>query len=124
MGIILKVILSIIILIGGTGTYLHQNPEKISPLVLSSLNKILPEDSSITPKVLELINKNPKEEQDFAQQKETPTEIKQELNEQELSLLGRPKKIVEFHCTNDMQCIEYFRNSNSKCEQISGDCYG
>ena len=39
------------------------------------------------------------------------------------TILGRPKKIVEFFCQTDNDCITYFSNQNAKCQASTGVCY-
>lgn len=40
-----------------------------------------------------------------------------------ITMLGRPKKIVEFFCQTDNDCITYFSNPNAKCQASTGVCY-
>lgn len=39
------------------------------------------------------------------------------------TILGRPKKIVEFFCQTDNDCIIYFSNQDAKCQASTGICY-
>ena len=45
------------------------------------------------------------------------------LNPSTLEILGRPKKVVEFYCTSDIDCQEYFKEPKSFCDTKSGNCY-
>lgn len=40
-----------------------------------------------------------------------------------VDLLGHPKKLVEFFCKADNDCISYFGNDKSKCQTGTGLCY-
>lgn len=39
------------------------------------------------------------------------------------TILGRPKKIVEFFCQTDNDCIVYFLSDKAKCQASTGICY-
>lgn len=38
-------------------------------------------------------------------------------------VLGRPKKVVEFFCVSNADCQTYFKNDDALCEASSGICY-
>lgn len=40
-----------------------------------------------------------------------------------ISVLGRPKKLIEFFCQTDNDCIQYFSNPDAKCQASTGVCY-
>lgn len=130
MGFILNIIIIGILAIIITGSVAYNNPQKAKLLAIQGLKKFVPEIIDINPKefiddfkdklpknIKEIIDKNPPEEQDFKDDLPFPKSI---LNKE---ILGRPKKVVEFFCTSDFQCKNYFLKSNAQCETESGICY-
>ena len=130
MGIILNIIIIAILVVVITGSVAYNNPQKAKVWALKGLKSIIPEVIDIKPEEIirdfkdnlpnilkEIIDKNPQEEKDFKDDISFPeTTFKKEI-------LGRPKKVVEFFCTNDAQCKNYFLKSNAQCETESGNCF-
>ena len=130
MGLILNIIIIAVLAIAITGSVAYNNPQKAKALAVSGLKKIIPELINIKPEeiiedfkerlpptIKEIIDKNPSKEEDFKKDISFPeTTFKKEI-------LGRPKKVVEFFCTNDNQCKNYFLKSNAQCETESGNCF-
>lgn len=130
MGVIFTAVIVVILAIVIVGTVAYNNPQKAKLWVASGLKSFIPELIDINPKdvidnfkeklpdnLKKIIDKNPSEEQDF--KKDVPFPEKTQKKE----ILGRPKKIVEFFCTSDSQCRNYFLKSNAQCEAESGICF-
>ena len=126
MGLVINAIFIIIIAIAGSVAFVHYYPETAKAILIAGISKAIPTDIKIELEELknqlpenlqDIIDKNPQEEEDFI--KEIP------FPESDVSrtLLGRPKKIVEFFCSTDSHCSTYFKNSKAKCEATSGICY-
>lgn len=130
MGIIINIIIIAVLAIVVTGAVAYNNPQKAKLLAFQGLKKLVPEIIEINPKefiddfkenlpdnLKEIIDKNPSEELDFEQNVPLPKTITYR------EILGRPRKVVEFFCTNDLQCKNYFLKSNAQCETESGICF-
>ena len=130
MGLIINIVIIIIMAIVVTGAVAYNNPQKAKVWAVKGLKSIIPELIDVNPKeivdefidklpknIREIIDKNPSEEKEFEEDVIFPdTTPKKEI-------LGRPKKVVEFFCTSDMQCKNYFLKNNAQCEAESGNCF-
>lgn len=129
MGLIINIILIIVLAVAITGGVAYNNPQKAKLLAVKGLQRFIPEIIDINPKefiddfkerlpnnLKEIIDKNPSEEKDFKDDLPFP-----EISNKEI--LGRPRKVVEFFCTSDFQCKNYFLKSNAQCEAESGICF-
>lgn len=130
MGIIINIIIIVILAVAITGSVAYNNPQKAKLLAIQGIKKLAPELIDINPEDIiddfkdnlpenmkEIIDKNPAEEKDFEKDVSFPeTTTKKEI-------LGRPKKVIEFFCTSDSQCKNYFLKSNAQCEAESGICF-
>lgn len=130
MGIIINIIIIAVLAIIITGSVAYNNPKKAKLLAIQGINKLAPELIDIKPEEIiddfkdklpenlkEIIDKNPAEEKDFKNDLPFPETT------QKKEMLGRPKKVVEFFCTSDSQCQNYFLKSNAQCEISSGICF-
>ncbi len=130
MGLIINIIIIIVLAVAITGSIAYNNPQKAKILAIQGLKKIAPELIDINPKdviddfkerlpdnLKEIIDKNPTKEQDFEKDSLFPETT------QKKEILGRPRKVVEFFCTSDIQCKNYFLKSNAQCETESGICF-
>ena len=130
MGWIINIVLVIVLGIIVSVVWVNTNPQQTKVLIFNTLKKFVPDLIDVKPKEIidnfidklprtmkEIINKNPSEVKDF--EKDVPF---QEKNPN-IEILGRPRKVVEFFCTNDFQCKNYFLKSNSQCELASGICF-
>ena len=130
MAIILNIIIIVILVVAITGSVAYNNPEKAKLLAIKGLKSFVPEVIDIKPEEIiddfkdklpenmkEIIDKNPSEEKEFKENVPFPNTISKK------EMLGRPKKIVEFFCTNDVQCKNYFLKNNAQCETESGNCF-
>ena len=129
MGLIINIIIIIVMAIVVTGAVAYNNPQKAKVLAAKGLKSIIPELFDIKPDEIirdfkdslpenlkDIIDKNPPKEDDFKNDVPFPEIPKKEI-------LGRPKKVVEFFCTSDAQCKNYFLKSNAQCETESGNCF-
>ena len=129
MGLIINIIIIIVMAIVVTGAVAYNNPQKAKVLAAKGLKSIIPELFDIKPDEIirdfkdslpenlkDIIDKNPSKEEDFEKDVSFPDIPSKEI-------LGRPKKVVEFFCTSDMQCKNYFLKSNAQCETESGNCF-
>ena len=130
MGIIFTAVIVVILAIVVVGAVAYNNPQKTKVWATKGLKSFVPELIEIKPEEIvddfkdklpenmkEIIDKNPSEEKDFKY--ELPFSDKIPKKE----ILGRPKKVVEFFCTSDSQCRNYFLKSNAQCEAESGMCF-
>ena len=130
MGLIINIILIAVVAIVLAGAVAYNNPQKAKALAAKGLQKFIPDIIKVNPEeivdefidrlpknIREIIDKNPSEEKDFKDnipfQESTPKK----------EILGRPRKVVEFFCTNDIQCKNYFLKNNAQCETESGICF-
>lgn len=135
MGAILNIIVIVILVIAGTGAYVYYNPDtaknalsritgKATQKIEDKTNEIIDDfKDKIPTDVLELIDKNPEQEQDFEQDIPFNNENTDAINKSSIEILGRPKKVVEFFCANDNHCTQYFQIKQARCELTSGICY-
>lgn len=126
MGLILNAIFIVIIITAGSAAFVYYYPEKAKSIIIAGISKALPIDLKIELEELkkqlpenlkDIIDKNPTLEEDFIKEIPFPE------SESSRTLLGRPKKIVEFFCSTDNHCSDYFKNNKAKCEKTSGICY-
>ena len=130
MGLIINVILIVIVAVVLTGAVAYNNPQTAKAWAAKGLQKFIPDIIKVNPEeivkefinrlpknIREIIDKNPPEEKDFKEDISFP-----ELTPKK-EILGRPRKVVEFFCTNDFQCKNYFLKNNAQCETESGICF-
>lgn len=130
MGFIINIIIIAVLAIIITGSIAYNNPQQAKVWAVKGLQRFIPELIDINPKEViddfkerlppnlkEIIDKNPSEEQDFEKDVQFPETTKKK------EILGRPRKVVEFFCTSDSQCRNYFLKSNAQCEAESGICF-
>lgn len=130
MGVIFTAVIIVILVIVIGGAVAYNNPQKAKILAVKGLQRFIPELIDINPKefiddfkdnlpenMKEIIDKNPELEKDFRENIPFPESVSKK------EMLGRPKKVVEFFCTSDSQCRNYFLKSNAQCEAESGICF-
>ena len=130
MGLIINIIIVGVLAVVITGAVAYNNPQKTKVAIAKVLKKVIPEIIDINPKeivdefvdklpknIQEIIDKNPSEEKEFKNEVSFPKKITN------MEILGRPKKVVEFFCTSDSQCKNYFLKNNAQCETQSGVCF-
>jgi len=127
MGLIINAIFLVFLVVTGTAGYAYYHPEQAKVFIVKGLSKIAPQIIDIDlndfieqlPEASkEFYDKNPIKEKQFS--KDIPFD---DSISQETKILGRPKKIVEYFCSNDNDCRIYFKNTIAKCDSISGMCY-
>ena len=130
MGIIFTAVIIVIVAVVVAGAVAYNNPQKVKVWAAKGLKSFAPELIDINPEDIiddfkdklpenmkEIIDKNPTKEKDFEKDVLFPETT------QKKEILGRPKKVVEFFCTSDSQCRNYFLKSNAQCEAESGMCF-
>lgn len=131
MGIILTVFGTIFIIFAITGTYVYFYPDQAAKIAWKGIQAYAPEEVKMTLEkavedasnflpehIKDLIGKDPEQLKEYTRDIPfNPIESTQVRN------LGHPKKIVEFYCTNDIQCAKYFKNTFARCQINSGVCY-
>jgi len=126
MGLIINAVFVIILVIAGSVAFVYYYPEQAKSVLIAGISKALPAEIKINMDELknqlpenlkDIIDKNPIIEDDFIKDVPFPE------SESSRTLLGRPKKIVEFFCSIDNHCSAYFKNNKAKCEATSGICY-
>jgi len=139
MGLFTTIFAVIIIVSVGSGVYVYNNPEVIKKTFLSMtgqvtqkiddeakkfLDKATEEIKDRLPtEALDLIGKEPFVEDEFEQDIVFDPSKTNVAKKENIEVLGRPKKIVEFFCGNDNHCQQYFQLIKAKCQLDSGVCY-
>lgn len=129
---ILKLVFIIIMVFAAIGITTYYFPDLAAKVIIKGTEAIIDGIGKITKhpidknKILEVLL--PDEIKDLAdkkpsEEKEYPVNIPPSEDLKEKTILGRPKKIVEFFCSSSYHCSSYFNNPNAKCELSSGICY-
>ena len=128
MSLIIRAVMICIVTLVGTGAFVYYFPETTAKIIIGGINTITDKKinldlgalPAIPSPLVDIWDKNPVEENDYIVDIPLNPE---KIDEGNIEILGRPKKIVEYYCQSDSQCMDYFKNPYAKCETSSGICY-